>query len=79
MRIADRRADNKNANRGTVRGRESVAKSLQKDGAGRSVLIDRDGRIIGGNKTVEQASEAGIERCHHRSVGRDETYSSPAD
>ena len=50
MKIADRRADNKNANRGTTRGREAVAKSLQKDGSGRSVHIDRDGRIIGGNK-----------------------------
>jgi hypothetical protein len=32
MKIGDRRADNKNANRGTVRGREAVAKSLQKYG-----------------------------------------------
>jgi len=52
MKIADRRADYKNANRGTARGREAVAKSLQKYGVGRSVLIDRDGRIMGGNKRV---------------------------
>jgi hypothetical protein len=32
MKIADRRADNKNANRGTARGREAVAKPLQKYG-----------------------------------------------
>ena len=57
MKIADRRANNKNANRGTTRGRETVAKSPQKHGAERSVLIDRDWRFIGGNKTVEQASE----------------------
>jgi len=52
MKIADRRADYKNANRGTARGREAVVKSLQKYGVGRSVLIDRDGRIMGGNKRV---------------------------
>jgi hypothetical protein len=61
VKIADRRADSKNANRGTRCGREAVAKSLQKYGAGRSVLIESDWRIIGGNKTVEQASEGGIE------------------
>lgn len=41
-----------------------------RNSAGRSVLIDKDGRIIAGNKTVEQASFAGIDEmmvfieCH---------------
>lgn len=39
-----------------------LAQSLKKYGAGRSVLVDRKGRIIAGNKTVEQAKAAGLKR-----------------
>ncbi|HEV2324550.1 MAG TPA: hypothetical protein VGS10_11425 [Terracidiphilus sp.] len=60
MKITDLTPDDKNANKGTRRGRETVKKSLEQFGAGRSVLIDRDGRLIAGNKTVEQAAAAGI-------------------
>jgi sporulation protein YlmC with PRC-barrel domain len=61
MKLADLKQDNHNANKGTKRGREAVTSSLKQFGAGRSVLIDRDGNIIAGNKTAEQASAAGIE------------------
>jgi len=53
--------DDKNANRGTERGRELVRKSLQKYGAGRSILVDKNGKVIAGNKTLEQAIAEGIE------------------
>jgi len=43
------------ANRGTPRGRALLAASLTDHGAGRSVLADRYGHVIAGNKTVEQA------------------------
>jgi DNA modification methylase len=52
--------DEKNANKGTKRGRELLAKSLDDFGAGRSVLVDRKNRIIAGNKTVEAARAAGL-------------------
>ncbi len=52
--------DPQNANRGTVRGRGMVERSLQQYGAGRSVLVDRNGVIIAGNKTAEIAQELGI-------------------
>ena len=52
--------DDKNANKGTRRGRELLEESLGKYGAGRSVLVDREGRIIAGNKTVETARAAGM-------------------
>lgn len=52
--------DDRNANRGTARGREMLKTSLRKYGAGRSVLVDREGRIIAGNKTVEMARAAGM-------------------
>ena len=47
--------DDQNANRGTARGRRLLEDSLKTYGAGRSVLTDRTGRVIAGNKTVEQA------------------------
>lgn len=52
--------DAKNFNRGTDAGRELVAKSLRKLKAGRSVLVDKNNRIIAGNKTVVGAMDAGI-------------------
>jgi DNA modification methylase len=61
MKIEDLKPDDKNANRGTKRGRQAVAKSLEDYGAGRSVLIDRDGRVVAGNKTLEAAKAAGID------------------
>jgi DNA modification methylase len=44
-----------NANRGTPRGREALDWSLREFGLGRSILIDRHGVILAGNKTVERA------------------------
>ena len=53
--------DEKNANKGTKRGRELLAKSLGDYGAGRSVVVDRNHRVIAGNKTVEAARAAGLQ------------------
>jgi len=52
--------DDENANCGTARGREMLGESLRKCGAGRSVLVDRQGRVIAGNKTLEAARAIGI-------------------
>jgi sporulation protein YlmC with PRC-barrel domain len=48
--------DEHNANRGTKRGGEVIRKSLQEYGAGRSVLLDKNNRLIAGNKTLGQAA-----------------------
>jgi len=53
--------DASNANKGTERGRYALEASLRKYGAGRSILIDREGRIIAGNKTAETAADVGID------------------
>jgi hypothetical protein len=53
--------DVENANKGTRRGRELLEASLDKYGAGRSVLVDRYDCVIAGNKTVEAARAAGME------------------
>jgi hypothetical protein len=58
--LADLTPDSRNANRGTERGRAMLEHSLRRYGAGRSVLADRDGNLIAGNKTVEVAAELGI-------------------
>jgi hypothetical protein len=52
--------DRDNANAGTQRGRGLLEKSLRKLGAGRSILADKNGNIIAGNKTLEGAAEINL-------------------
>jgi hypothetical protein len=60
MPLSSLTLDERNANRGSVRGRKMLEDSLRKLGAGRSVLVDRQGRVIAGNKTVETARKLGL-------------------
>lgn len=60
-KIADLIPDDRNANLGTERGRYMIERSLSKSKAGRSILVDKNGKIIAGNKTTEAAFEMGIE------------------
>jgi hypothetical protein len=59
--LADLVQDDRNANAGTARGREMVERSLHKLGAGRSILVDRNGKIIAGNKTHEAAAAIALD------------------
>ena len=59
--IEDLVPDTGNANRGTERGRGMLEESLRTLGAGRSILVDKHGRVIAGNKTLEVAAELGPE------------------
>lgn len=59
--ISDLRFDDKNMNAHTSYGMGLLEKSLQQLGAGRSILIDKNNRIIGGNGVVEAASNIGLE------------------
>ena len=52
--------DANNANAGTERGRAMVEESLRRYGAGRSILVDRNGNIIAGNTTHEAAIDIGL-------------------
>ena len=54
VNLSDLKADDHNANKGTPRGKEMIESSLRRVGAGRSIVVDKDGRIIAGNKTAEQ-------------------------
>src|SRR3990167_5216556 len=60
-KISDLTLDTRNANTGTERGLAMLETSLRKRGAGRSVLLDRHGRAIAGNKTIEKAIDIGFE------------------
>ncbi len=53
--------DDRNLNKGTERGKELIQKSIGQFGAVRGVAVDKDNRIIAGNKTVENAIEQGVE------------------
>lgn len=52
--------DTRNANKGTARGRGMIERSLERLGAGRSIVVDRRMRIIAGNKTHEVATQLGL-------------------
>lgn len=54
--------DEHNANQGTIRGQAILDHSLRQFGAGRSILVDRNGRVIAGNKTLETAASIGLDQ-----------------
>ena len=60
--LSDLQLDPRNARRRTERSASRIARSLERFGAGRSILIDEDGRVLCGNGTVEAAAQVGIER-----------------
>lgn len=59
--IADLTPDKTNANKGTQRGRGMVEASLRETGAGRSIVADKNGQVIAGNKTLEAWVDIGGE------------------
>ena len=60
-KISELTPDAQNANLGTERGLRALDDSLASVGLGRSVVTDKHGRIIAGNKTVERATDRGFE------------------
>lgn len=58
--IAQLTPDKRNANKGTLRGRALLEDSLRRYGAGRSILADKHGQVIAGNKTLESAADIGL-------------------
>ena len=60
-KVSDLQPDKRNANKGTERGLKALDHSLRQYGAGRSLLVDKHGRIIAGNKTAQAAAEIGLD------------------
>ena len=60
-KLADLTPDSHNANKGNPRGNQMIEDSLRQYGAGRSILLDKHGAIIAGNKTVENCGAIGMD------------------
>ena len=56
-KLTDLVQDSRNANRGTARGQKMIVASLSEDGFGRSGLLDKNNKLIAGNKTAEASAE----------------------
>ena len=54
--------DSHNFNKGNEQGQQLMERSFKELGAGRSILLDRNGNIIAGNKSQQAAIAAGIKR-----------------
>jgi len=61
IKTSDLTPDAQNANKGTQRGLAMLDHSLRQYGAGRSILVDKHGRVIAGNKTLERAVDVGLD------------------
>lgn len=62
--------DDHNLNKGTERGQELIKKSMKKFGAGRSILIDKNNRIIAGNKAQHVFCTSPIDEFFDYCFGR---------
>lgn len=69
--LDDLTPDDRNANKGTPRGQYMVQHSLEQYGAGRSILVDKHGKIIAGNKTTQAAQEMALPVRVVQSDGRE--------
>ncbi len=59
VNIDDLIQDDRNFNRGNEQGAQLLERSFRECGAGRSVLIDKDNRLVGGNKAQKGFKAAG--------------------
>ncbi len=61
--LTDFKPDRANANTGTQRGRRALDRSIAELGLGRSILVDKHGNVIAGNKAQEVALDLGLEEA----------------
>lgn len=54
--------DDHNFNKGTEEGQKLIEKSFKELGSGRSIIVDKDGKIIAGNKSQLAAQAVGIKK-----------------
>ena len=65
------RRDTRNVRRRTDRSAKMIRDSLERFGAGRSLLVDEAGQLIVGNGTAEQAAALGMNRVVEVTIPRD--------
>jgi len=61
IKVSELIPDDKNFNTGSEYGQSLIQKSFEKFGAGRSILIDKNNKIIAGNKSTENYGALGNE------------------
>jgi hypothetical protein len=61
VKLSDLKQDQNNYNLGSSRGQAMIETSLQRYGAARSIVLDRDGNILCGNHTAEAAASVGLD------------------
>ncbi len=61
IKVSELIPDDKNFNKGSEFGNSLISKSFEKFGAGRSILIDKNNKIIAGNKSTENYGAGGGE------------------
>lgn len=61
-KITQLKFDDHNANLGTEQGQELIDQSIANLGLGRSVVVDKNNKLIAGNKTTTGAIENGVEK-----------------
>lgn len=59
-KLEDLTFDPESANDGTLRGEQLLDKSLTQFGAARTIVVDKNGLVIGGNKLLQLAIEMGL-------------------
>lgn len=59
--LGDLKPDPRNARKHTPRNQDQIARSIQRNGFGRSILLASDGTIIAGNATADAAGSIGLE------------------
>lgn len=60
-KLEDCTPDPQNANEGTLRGSQLLERSLERHGAGRSIVVDKNGVVLAGSKTLEAGVERGLD------------------
>ncbi len=60
-KLSDLKQDRKNLNMGSERGQAMIEKSFSKYGAGRSLVLDKNGTILCGNHSAEAAASIGMD------------------
>jgi ParB-like chromosome segregation protein Spo0J len=60
--LRDLTPDPENRRQHSARNLAMIVDSLQRDGFGRSILIDENNTVLAGNATIDAAAEVGIER-----------------
>jgi hypothetical protein len=72
IQLQDLSLDRRNARRHTKRNLDQIERSLANYGAGRSILVDEQGRVLAGNGVVQAARAVGIRKLRVIEAQKDE-------